>query len=131
VPAHTLARVIDHVGFEVSDLTRSAAFYDALFFALGARRQFESEGAVAWGVDHPGFWITARSAPGPGYGHVALSAAGKAAVDAAHAAGLANGGADDGAPGPREHYGPRYYAGYLRDPDGLRVEVVSGGAVGG
>jgi hypothetical protein len=46
-------------------------------------------------------------------------------VDAAHKAGLANGGQDDGAPGERPQYGPGYYAGYLRDPDGLRVEVVS------
>jgi catechol 2,3-dioxygenase-like lactoylglutathione lyase family enzyme len=56
---------------------------------------------------------------------VALRAAGRPAVDAAHAAGLANGGADDGPPGPRPQYGPRCYAAYLRDPDGLRVEVVS------
>ena len=64
--------------------------------------------------------------PAPGYGHVALGASGRAAVDAAHAAGLAAGGADDGAPGPRPDYGPRYYAAYLLDPDGLRVEVVTG-----
>jgi hypothetical protein len=56
---------------------------------------------------------------------VALQANGKAAVDAAHASGLANGGSDDGAPGLRPQYGRRYYAGYLRDPDGLRLEVVS------
>jgi len=68
---------------------------------------------------------TAGRAPGPGYGHVALHANGKAGVDAAHRAGLANGGRDDGPPGPRPQYGRRYYAAYLRDPDGLRVEVVS------
>jgi catechol 2,3-dioxygenase-like lactoylglutathione lyase family enzyme len=118
--------VIDHVGFEVSDLSRSAGFYDALFFALGGRRMFESEDAVAYGRNGPLFWIVVRGrAPGPGYGHIALEAKGKAAVDAAHAAGLANGGSDDGAPGPRPQYGPRCYAGYLQDPDGLRVEVVS------
>jgi catechol 2,3-dioxygenase-like lactoylglutathione lyase family enzyme len=64
-------------------------------------------------------------APAPGYGHLALRASGKAAVDAAHKAGLAAGGSDDGAPGERPQYGRRYYAAYLRDPDGLRVEVVS------
>ncbi|MDP9383656.1 MAG: VOC family protein, partial [Actinomycetota bacterium] len=48
-------------------------------------------------------------------------------VDAAHAAGLAAGGSDAGAPGPRPQYGPRYYAAYLRDPDGVRVEVVASG----
>jgi catechol 2,3-dioxygenase-like lactoylglutathione lyase family enzyme len=118
--------MIDHVGFEVSDLRRSARFYDALFFAIGGRRMFESERAIAYGVNGPDVWIVERGrTPAPGYGHVAVQASGKAAVDAAHAAGLARGGADDGAPGPRPRYGRRYYAAYLRDPDGLRVEVVS------
>jgi catechol 2,3-dioxygenase-like lactoylglutathione lyase family enzyme len=72
-------------------------------------------------------WIVARGrGPGPTFGHVALRASGRAAVQAAHAAGLAAGGADDGPPGPRPAYGPRYYAAYLRDPDGLVVEVVAG-----
>ncbi len=118
--------MIDHVGFEVSDLKRSSRFYDALIFALGARRMFESEHAVAYGVNTPELWIVVRGrAPGPGYGHIALFASGKAAVDAAYAAGLAGGGLDDGPPGQRPQYGRGCYAAYLRDPDGLRVEVVS------
>lgn len=118
--------MIDHVGFEVSDLGRSGRFYDAVLHALGARRMLESEHAIAYGINSPQLWIVVRGRrPGPGYGHLALSASGKAAVDAAHAAGLANGGDDDGVPGMRPQYGRRYYAGYLRDPDGLRVEVVS------
>ena len=118
--------MIDHIGFEVSDLARSARFYDAIFFALGIRRLLDSEHAIAYGVNDPQFWIVTRGrGTGPGYGHVALTANGKAAVDAAHAAGLAAGGPDDGAPGSRPPYGRRYYAGYLRDPDQLRVEVVS------
>ncbi|MGI8714614.1 MAG: VOC family protein [Solirubrobacteraceae bacterium] len=118
--------MIDHVGFEVSDLGRSTCFYDAVFFALGARRMIESEHAVAYGINGPTVWFVVRGrAPAPGYGHVALQASGKAAVDAAHAAGLANGGRDDGAPGMRPQYGRRYYAAYMLDPDRLRVEVVS------
>jgi catechol 2,3-dioxygenase-like lactoylglutathione lyase family enzyme len=118
--------MIDHVGFEVSDLAQSASFYDAIFYALGARRMLESEQAIAYGVNGPEVWIVVRGRePGPGYGHVALHASGKAAVDAAYRAGLANGGADDGPPGQRPQYGRRYYAAYMRDPDGLRVEVVS------
>jgi catechol 2,3-dioxygenase-like lactoylglutathione lyase family enzyme len=121
--------MIDHAGFEVADLVRSAAFYDAVFFALGVRRAFASDAAVAWGDNRPQFWVVARGRPpAPGYGHVALRAAGRSAVDAAHAAGLAAGGTDDGAPGPRPRYGPHYYAAYLRDPDGLRVELVTGSA---
>jgi catechol 2,3-dioxygenase-like lactoylglutathione lyase family enzyme len=118
--------VIDHIGFEVANLGRSARFYDAVFFALGARRMLDSPHAIAYGQNGPTFWIVVRGqAPAPGYGHVALQASGKAAVDAAHAAGLAHGGGDDGPPGPRPQYGRAYYAGYLRDPDSLRVELVS------
>jgi catechol 2,3-dioxygenase-like lactoylglutathione lyase family enzyme len=118
--------VIDHVGFEVSDLARSGRFYDAVLYALGARRMVQSEHVVAYGVNSAQVWIVTRGRPpGPGYGHLALAASGKAAVDAAHAAGLAGGGTDDGGPGLRPQYGERYYAAYLRDPDGLRVEVVS------
>jgi catechol 2,3-dioxygenase-like lactoylglutathione lyase family enzyme len=118
--------VIDHIGFEVSDLARSAAFYDPVFYALGARRMIESDTAVAYGVNAAVLWIVVRERPvAPGYGHVALAAAGRAAVDAAYRAGLAGGGRDDGPPGPRPQYGSRYYAAYMRDPDGLRVEVVS------
>jgi catechol 2,3-dioxygenase-like lactoylglutathione lyase family enzyme len=119
--------IVDHVAFEVADLARSAAFYDAVFFALGTRRAFESAGAVAWGDNRPAFWVVARGrGPAPGYGHVALRAVGRSAVDAAYAAGLRHGGSGDGPPGPRPQYGPSYYAAYLRDPDGLRVEVVAG-----
>ncbi|HWF26305.1 MAG TPA: VOC family protein [Solirubrobacteraceae bacterium] len=118
--------MIDHIGFEVSDLARSARFYDALLFALGVRRLFESEHAIAYGVNGPVLWIVVRGRePGPGYGHLALQATGRAAVNAAYRAGLANGGTDDGAPGPRPQYGRGCYAAYLRDPDSLRVEVVS------
>ena len=119
--------MIDHLGYEVSDLRRSAAFYDAVFFALGIRRAHQSGGAVAWGDNQPAFWIVQRGRrPAPGYGHVALRAASRPAVDAAYRAGLEHGGTDDGAPAARPQYGPRYYAGYLLDPDGLRVEVVTG-----
>ena len=118
--------MIEHIGFEVADLGRCVRFYDAVFFALGARRMFESEQAVAYGTDTPLIWFSARGLrPGPDYGHLALQASGKAAVDAAYAAALVHGGSDDGPPGQRPQYGRRYYAAYLRDPDGLRIEVVS------
>ena len=121
--------MIDHVGLEVADLARSARFYDAVLRALGARRVHEGEAAIAYGRAGAVLWIVARGeAPAQGFGHVALRAAGRVAVQAAHAAGLRAGGSDDGPPGPRPLYGPTYYAGYLRDPDGLRVEVVCGSA---
>jgi catechol 2,3-dioxygenase-like lactoylglutathione lyase family enzyme len=119
--------VLDHVGLEVADLARSAAFYDAVLGRLGGRRVVDGAAAIAYGSHEPRLWIVARGrVPAPGYGHLALAASGRAAVDAAHAAGLAAGGSDGGAPGPRPEYGPRYYVAYLLDPDGLRVEVVTG-----
>ena len=118
--------MIDHVGYEVADLGATTRFYDAVMYALGGRRMFESEHAVAYGVNSPLVWFVIRGRPpAPGYGHLALTAKGKVAVDAAHASGLANGGSDDGSPGRRPRYGAGCYAAYLRDPDGLRVEVVS------
>jgi catechol 2,3-dioxygenase-like lactoylglutathione lyase family enzyme len=119
--------VIDHVGFEVSDLERSAAFYDAVFLALGGRRIHEGPHAIAYGIVAPQLWIVVRGRrPEPGYGHIALTARGRAAVAGAHRAALLNGGRDEGPPGLRPQYGPLYYAAYVRDPDGLRVEFVSG-----
>ena len=118
--------MIHHVGYEVADLSRSARFYDAVFFALGARRTYESHEAIGWGREGSVFWITSRAEPKAGYGHIAFGAAGRAAVRAAWEAGVGAGGADDGPPGPRNEYGPGYYAAYLRDPDGLKVEIVTG-----
>jgi catechol 2,3-dioxygenase-like lactoylglutathione lyase family enzyme len=119
--------VLDHIGFEVSDLERSVRFYDAVFDAIGGRRLYADPEVVAWGVEVPQLWLTSRGQPAPAFGHVALRARSAAEVRAAHAAGLGGGGTDDGPPGPRPAYGPDYYAAYMRDPDGLRVEVVSRG----
>jgi catechol 2,3-dioxygenase-like lactoylglutathione lyase family enzyme len=120
--------VIDHVGFEVRDLARTARFYDAMFRVLGARRMHETADALAYGINAPLVWFVVRGqGPAAGYGHLALQAKGKAAVDGAYRAGLANGGFDNGPPGQRPQYGRRYYAAYLLDPDRLRVEVVSRG----
>jgi catechol 2,3-dioxygenase-like lactoylglutathione lyase family enzyme len=123
--------MLAHIGLEVADLQRSARFYDALFGRLGARRVFASPAAIAYGRVHADFWIVQRGLPPqPGYGHVAIEAAGRAAVDAAYATGLEHGGRETDPPSPPGHrpqYGASYYAAYLLDPDGLRLEVVSGG----
>jgi len=117
--------MIDHVLHPVSDLERAARFYDAVFFALGARRMPAGEGTLAWGVDGPVFEIGGDGTPAAGSGHVALRAAGKAAVEAAHEAGLRAGGIEEAAPGGRPAHGPRGYCAVLRDPDGLRIELLS------
>ena len=105
--------MIDHVGFEVTDLDRSGRFYDAVFFALGARRLHATDDAIAYGMVDPVLWLVkGRSTPGL-TAWVSLRARGRPAVEAAHAAGLDHGGTDDGA------------TGRLRDPDGHRIEIVS------
>src|SRR4051812_50150616 len=110
--------MIDHIGFEVRDLERSGRFYDAIFFTLGVRRLHENAHVIGWGVTEPMFWLTARNDPAPSYGHIALRASGKAAVDAAHAAALQAGGPDAGAPGGRPRDGARPYPAPGRGPGG-------------
>lgn len=124
--------MIDHVGFSVSDIARSRAFYGAALAPLGlglvmhmGPDRTESGGtALGYGrAGEPFFWIGDNEAVGEGT-HVALSAPSRAAVDAFHAAALGAGGRDHGAPGLREHYGPDYYAAFVLDPDGINLEAV-------
>jgi catechol 2,3-dioxygenase-like lactoylglutathione lyase family enzyme len=123
-----VSETFSHVGFEVSDIARSAAFYDAVLGRLGLRRLHDGDGIIGYGTTEPRLFIVQRGRPpAPGYGHTALRASGRAAVDAAYAAALESGGTDDGPPGLRPQYGPRYYAAYVLDPDGLRLELVAGG----
>jgi len=85
---------------------------------------FEEHGAVAFGTDEkPTFWLAQREPFGTGT-HVAFTCSDHATVDAFHAAALAAGGEDNGAPGPRPEYTPTYYAAFVRDPDGNNIEVV-------
>ena len=124
--------MLDHVGFAVSDLAGSRRFYEAALAPLGISvimevtpEQTESGGtAIGFGVEgNPFFWIGDNERVGEGT-HVAFRAMTRAEVDAFHAAGTAAGGRDHGAPGPRPHYGPNYYAAFVYDPDGINVEAV-------
>ena len=121
--------MIDHVSVGVSDLERSAAFYEAALAPLGLARLVGRAGTVGFGKSYPEFWINWRAAMPPvasGSGaHVCLRAKTPAEVDAFHAAALAAGGASDGAPGLRPHERVRYYAAFILDPDGNRIEAVS------
>lgn len=118
--------VLDHVAIDVTDLARAARFYDAVLHALGGRRIVDGPGGIGYGRDRPQLWIVPRPAARPAAGHVGIAASGRRAVEAAHEAGLAAGGRDAGAPAPRDFGPPSYYSGYLVDPDGTCLEVVSG-----
>ena len=123
--------MIHHTGIGVADVARSAAFYDAVLGALGFRRVMQlpphdGSEAVGYGVDHPAFWID-RFHPHGTKQHTAFVARSRAAVDAFHAAGIAAGGTDNGAPGLRgtaEGYPPGYYAAFVLDPDGNNMEAL-------
>ncbi|TDU00699.1 MULTISPECIES: VOC family protein [Azorhizobium] len=131
---------IHHMSIGVADLDRAMAFYDRVLAPLGLAREVlftEPTGTRSAGYGQPGqwalednvpFWLEERpgasfSCP-PGF-HLAFGAPDAAAVHAFHAAGLAAGGTDNGPPGPRPDYGPSYYAAFLIDPDGWRIEAVA------
>jgi catechol 2,3-dioxygenase-like lactoylglutathione lyase family enzyme len=120
--------IISHVSVGVRDVERAGRFYDAVLAALGLRRVMADHGGLAWGHKFPTFWAQQpfdRGAPSAGNGvHVCFNAASKAAVDAFHAAGLRAGGTCDGPPGLRTIYTPNYYAAFLRDPDGNKIEAL-------
>jgi catechol 2,3-dioxygenase-like lactoylglutathione lyase family enzyme len=115
----------DHVGLKVKDIDASARFYEAALGALGhvlCSRDGASAGLGPKG--EPALWLyLAKGAKGLGM-HLAFRAGDRAGVDRFHQSGLAAGGKDNGAPGVRADYGPKYYAAFLIDPDGNNVEAV-------
>jgi len=121
--------MLDHVGFEVSDLSRSKAFYETALEPLGIGLMMEFEGAIGFGkeTEHgpkPFFWVQARGRSPVSGAHIAFGARETDQVDAFHAAALAAGGTDNGAPGLRSIYHPGYYGAFVLDPDGNNVEAV-------
>ena len=123
--------LLNHVSITVADLDRAAAFYDAVMAALGEARVMTAPDRVGYGerssAERPATSylsvVAAEDVIADGR-HWAFAAPDRAAVDRFHAAALAAGGRDDGAPGERPAYQPRYYAAFVRDPDGNRLEAV-------
>jgi catechol 2,3-dioxygenase-like lactoylglutathione lyase family enzyme len=122
--------MIDHISVAVRDLHKAEAFYAAVLAPLGMTKLREwPDAAIGFGKKYPEFWINKRSemnrvADDSGM-HICLRAADGAAVDAFHEAALKAGGASDGAPGLRPEYYAKYYAAFVRDPDGNRIEAVT------
>ncbi|MBL9050481.1 MAG: VOC family protein [Tabrizicola sp.] len=125
--------MFSYVSLGTCDLARAMRFYDAVLSPLGHARieDYDPEDrSAAWGQDDPGphLWVTQPFDGQPasvGNGTmVSFLAESRAAVDAFHAAALAHGGTDEGTPGLRPQYGPHFYAGYVRDPDGNKLNAV-------
>ena len=122
--------MIDHVSIAVRDLKAAARFYEPLLATLGMTKLRDwPDAAVGYGKKYPEFWINRRKDMAPVAAdsgvHICLRASSIHAVDAFHAAALAAGGISDGAPGLRAHYHANYYAAFIRDPDGNRIEAVT------
>nr|WP_156339035.1 VOC family protein [Chondromyces crocatus] len=123
--------MFDHLSLGVADLERAGAFYDKVLAPLGYVRLWRSTRGIGYGP--AGFVGEAplalvqtgaeARAPGPGF-HLALAAPSRGAVDGFHAEAMAGGGVDEGPPGIRENYEPGYYAAFVRDLDGYRLEAV-------
>jgi catechol 2,3-dioxygenase-like lactoylglutathione lyase family enzyme len=115
--------MIDHIGIPVTDLEASVTFYTKALAPLGYALFMRGEGFAGFGVNgKPDFWVGVGKPTAPT--HVALLAKGRAEVRAFHAAAIAAGGVDNGAPGVREIYHPNYYGAFVRDPDGHNIEAV-------
>lgn len=120
--------MLSHISLGVQDLARAMVFYDASLAALGYVRLWTDVNGLGYGAPGGGekLNIFARDGAAPaGAGfHLAFVAEDPTSVDRFHAAALAHGGADDGPPGLRPHYGASYYAAFVLDPDGHKLEAV-------
>jgi catechol 2,3-dioxygenase-like lactoylglutathione lyase family enzyme len=130
---HEIEEVLmfDHVSIGVRDLPPAKRFYDAALHPLGYACLSEDADALGYGRDNVGLWIGKAAQPVPpdrgSNLHFCFAASSRAAVDAFHRAAVNNGGADNGAPGLRPDYGANYYAAFVTDPDGYRLEAYFGG----
>ena len=119
--------MLHHISIGVRDLDVAGRFYDAALGALGFRRVFEDETAIGYGLVDGEDLLCLKlrdkaQPPGDGF-HLAFAAASRTAVRAFHSDALKIGGHDNGAPGLRPDYGDHYYAAFLIDPDGHRIET--------
>lgn len=119
--------ILNHVSIGTNDFARATEFYDKVLVVIGARRILEHPGAVAFGKMFPEFWVQTPidgQSANPGNGiHFSFTANSKDEVDLFHKTALEAGGKDNGAPGPRPHYGEQYYGCFVIDPDGNKIEA--------
>ena len=122
--------MISHVSIGVREPGKAAKFYDAALEPLGYKRLYDSAEAVGYGAVSPQLWLMKAERPVPadmGSGlHFCFDAPSRTAVDSFHASALKAGGTDNGKPGLRPDYGENYYAAFIVDPDGYRIEAYCG-----
>lgn len=122
--------MFDHVSIGVADIPRSGRFYDAVLKPLGYVRLSDGDTSLGYGAKSVQLWLGATARPvkpdGESGLHFCFAAPDRKSVDAFHAAALAAGGTDNGKPGVRTDYGPNYYAAFVVDPDGYRLESYCG-----
>ena len=125
--------MINHLSIGVRDVARTKRFYDAALKPLGYSCLSQGEGSLGYGRDAVALWIGAAERPVPADDksglHICLDAPTRRSVDAFHKAALGAGGRDNGAPGLRADYGDDYYAAFVVDPDGYRIEAYCGAKV--
>jgi catechol 2,3-dioxygenase-like lactoylglutathione lyase family enzyme len=118
--------MLDHIGLPVRDLAKTRTFYTAALAPLGLIPRYDRDNVIAFAspeaTRYP-LWFYGKG-DGPSGLHIGLTATIRTQVDAFHAAALAAGGKDNGAPGPRPHYTPTYYGAFVIDPDGHNLEAV-------
>lgn len=119
--------MLDHVSIGVRDLAKAKTFYDACLRPLGYSCLSESKTSLGYGKDAVAYWIGASASPvlaDPQSGlHFCFTAPTRKSVDVFHKAATAAGGRDNGKPGLRADYGANYYAAFVIDPDGYRIEA--------
>lgn len=124
--------MIDHVSIAVRDLAASARFYEAVLATLGYEKLADRPATIGFGKKYPELWLNERPNMTPvdadTGAHVCLRASSVEAVQAFHAAAIKAGGTSDGAPGPRSGQIGGYYAAFIRDPEGNKVEAATFGA---
>jgi catechol 2,3-dioxygenase-like lactoylglutathione lyase family enzyme len=125
--------MLHHLSFAVTDLARSAKFYDAALAPLGYVRVWANDTAVGYGLtggdDKFAIKLRPKTAPPPGDGfHVAFTAPSQQAVKDFYKTALAHGGSDNGGCGLHPEYGDHYFAAFVIDPDGYRIEAVKNDA---
>jgi catechol 2,3-dioxygenase-like lactoylglutathione lyase family enzyme len=122
--------MFDHVSIGVRDIARTKRFYDAALEPLGYKCLHQDANLLGYGRNAVGLWVRVAERPVPpdeaSFLHFCFAAATEAGVDAFHAAALQAGGRDNGKPGLRTQYAPDYYAAFVVDPDGYRIEAYFG-----